>query len=158
MPGLYVQINDKGGKHFRKYTEDSLQMLFDAAPTAAVFELTVLIEGLTFMALRIHFINIGEKEGYEKFIKHNDSLECAVNKLALEKIINEELKKELTDFRKMRNDLTHNLFRMKTLDSEIFPELKDYSYSEALSTLFKKGIEIFKAFSQHPWFQSKNSS
>ena len=145
---FFIQINDRGGKHFRRYTVDSLQMLFDISPTAANFELMVLIEGMVFMALRVHFMVIGNKKGYKQFIVKNDRLECAIDKLAFEKIISPALKGQLTEYRKIRNEIVHNAFRIKSLDSRIFPEFKNYSYSEAFSELFKKGVDIFKEFSK----------
>ena len=145
---FYIQINDRGGKHFRKYTVDSLQMLFDISPTAANFELMVLIEGLVFMALRVHFMVTDNEKSYDQFIAKNDRLECAIDKLASEKIISRVLKGQLTEYRKMRNEIAHNAFRMKLLNSRIFPEFKNYSYSEALLELFEKGMDIFKEFSK----------
>ena len=148
MSNFYIQINEKGGIHFRKYTEDSLEMLFDISPTAANFELMVLIEGLVFMALRIHFIVTGKENDYEEFIKRNDSLDCAIDKLASEKIIGEALKVQLTEYRKMRNEIAHNAFRMKSLKSKLFPTFNDYSYSDVLKDLFNKGMKIFMEFSR----------
>ena len=145
---FYIQINDKGGKHFRKYTVDNLQMLFDISPTAANFELMVLIEGLVFMALRVHFMVTGNEKGYDQFIAKNDRLECAIDRLASEKIISSALKGQLADYRKMRNEIAHNVFRMKSLNSRVFPEFKNYSYSKALSELFERGMGIFKEFSK----------
>lgn len=142
-----IQVNDKGGKHFRKYTEDTLRTFFDASPTAANFELMVLIEGLVFMALRIHFVSVGDAKGYDRFVKKNDRLENAVKKLSSVGVVDSKLRSNLTNYRKMRNEISHNLFRMKSFDSKIFPKFKNYSYSKALADLFEMGMGIFKAFS-----------
>ncbi len=148
MSRFYIQINEKGGKYFRKYTEDTLQMLYDISPTAANFELMVLIEGLVFMALRVHFIVIGKKNDYEKFIEKDDRLNCAIDKLASEEIIDKVLEGQLIDYRKMRNEIAHNAFRIKSFKSKLFPLFKDYSYSEAFKDLFNKGMKIFRGFSK----------
>ena len=90
----------------------------------------------------------GNEKGYDQFIAKNDRLECAIDRLASEKIISPALKEQLTEYRKMRNEIAHNAFRIKSLNSRVFPEFKNYSYSEALSGLFEKGMGIFKEFSK----------
>lgn len=85
MSQFFIQINDRGGQHFRKYTRDSLIMLFDTSPTAANFELMILIEGLTFLALRTHFIISNNEKAYEVFLRKNDRLEGAVAELSAKK-------------------------------------------------------------------------
>jgi len=99
------------------------------------------------MALRVHFMVIGNEKGYDKYIVKNDRLDCAINKLASEGIIGDSLESKLSEYRKMRNEIAHNAFRMKSLDSKVFPEFKSYSYSEALTKLFDKGMDIFKDIS-----------
>lgn len=58
------------------------------------------------------------------------------------------MEERLKNYRTMRNEIVHNAFRMKTFKSKTFPEFKDYSYSEVLSNLFNKGIEIFDSFGE----------
>lgn len=148
VPGFFIQINEKGGKHFRKYTEDSLQILFDTSPSAANFELMILIEGLVFLALRTHFIIAGKEGDYEKFLKKDDRVKKAIDKLVSEHIIEEGLKKKLNEYRGMRNEIAHNAYRMKSFKSKVFPSFKEYSYTDAFEALFHKGMEIFREFSK----------
>ena len=65
---MRIQINDKGGKHYRTYTPESLQMLFDVSPSAANFELAILIEGLTFLGYRITCEVRKKPEEYTRFL------------------------------------------------------------------------------------------
>ena len=146
--GFFIQVNDKGGGHFRKYTEDSLQMLFDTSPSAANFELMVLVEGLVFMSLRTHFIIADNEEGYEKFLKRDDRLKTAIDKLVIEHIVDRNLERKLDEYRKIRNEIVHNIYRMKSFKSKLFPTFKDYSYIDAYKSLFQIGMGVFREFSE----------
>lgn len=133
-----IKIFERGGLPYRNYTPDSLDKLFTESKTAANFEIMALIEGMTFLGYFI-FCNVSkEPEKYEAIIKNpsKGSFSSVINYLYQSGIIDIDLKDLLHEYRKKRNSITHNWLQLKT---PLNPDLKDYSYDEALGDLFKAG-------------------
>lgn len=132
-----IQINDRGGAPFRKYTPDTLVMLFQTSKTAANFELMVLIEGLSFLAYYMHLTLNGRSSEYDEKADFAD----VIDKLEEKKIIGKKLKGKLHSYRKQRNQIVHDLFRIKSFHKE--PDFKNYSYEVELEKLFWSGMNAF---------------
>ncbi len=145
MKPFTVQINDKDGKHFRKYTKDTLQMLFDTSPSAANFEMMIVVEGLVYMAVRSFYIITKQENEYNKFIadRKNSTFYHAIEKIYLLGIIDEDLKVKLHYFRQLRNDIAHDLFQIKSIFTDKVPKFKDYSHTKSLKDLFQVGLDVF---------------
>lgn len=145
MKQFGVQIKSKNGSHFRNYTQDTLQMLFDTSPSAANFELIIVIEGLIFMAIRSFYLLINKEAEYSKYIanKNGASFYNAIEKIYKLGIIDETLRKDLHKFRELRNDIAHDLFQLKTVYTEGAPQFKDYPYENSLRDLFESGLKVF---------------
>ena len=139
-----VQIFDKGGKHFRKYTKDTLQMLYDTSPSAANFEMIIVVEGLVFMALRSYYIKAKDEKPYGKFIKNKKegTFYNAIEKIYYLGIIDRVLKEKLHKYRDLRNEIAHDLFQMKSVLIEGVT-FKDYLHSKSLEELFESGLTVF---------------
>lgn len=158
MANFFIQINEKGGKHFRRYTKESLQMLFDVSPTACNFELMLLIEGEVFLAYRTFCIISKCEEEYEAFIgnKYESTFSNAIEKIYQLGIIDDALKTKLNKYRELRNEIAHDLFRFKSLNSKSRIAFKDYSYTEMLEEMYKKGVEIIISLTELIIPDSKN--
>lgn len=146
--GFFIQVNDKGGKHFRKYTKDTLQMLFDVSPTAANFELMILVEAVVFLGYRTYCI-VNKCEGdYDAFIKNKNesSFGKAIKKIYDLKIIGEPLFNKLNKYREMRNDIAHDLFKIKSIGTtpDARFSFREYSYTDALRGMFDIGVECIE--------------
>ena len=144
---MRIQINDKGGKHYRTYTRESLQMLFDVSPSAANFELAILIEGLTFLGYRISCEIRKKAEEYSNFLadKKSATFYEVIERIYKLGIIDETAKTILHDYRQERNGIVHALFRLKTINLTKEVEFKDFSYKEAQEKLFYLGIEALES-------------
>jgi hypothetical protein len=144
---MRIQINDKGGKHYRTYTEESLQMLFDVSPSAANFELAILIEGLLFLGYRFSCEIRKNPNEYDEFLsdKKHSSFYGVIERIYKLKIIDDVLKGKLHKYRQERNEIIHDLFRLKTINMTKKIAFKDFSYIEAQEKLFKNGILALQA-------------
>lgn len=150
MSNFYIQINEKGGEHFRRYTKESLQMLFDVSPTACNFELMLLIEGVVFLAYRTYCIVSKCEEEYDAFIKDRkiNTFSNAIEKIYQLGIIDTSLKTKLNSYRELRNEVAHDLFRFKDLNSKNRVAFKDYSYKEMLKEFYEKGMIIIVSLAE----------
>ena len=146
MAEFSLTVNKKGGAQYRKYSQDTLQMLFDTSPSAACFEITIVVEGLIFTAVRLIYILTNNEKGYEKFLrdkKDGESFYNAIEKLYFWGVIDKNLKDDLHTFRTMRNEIAHDLFQLKTVFTTQAPKFRDYSHDEVLKNFFDKGLEVF---------------
>lgn len=146
MTELCLAVNSKGGRHFRKYTKDTLQMLFDTSPSAGCFEIIIVIEGMVFMGVRSIYLNNNDAAGYDIFLKdkiQGKTFFNAIDKLYIRGIVDEPLRKKLHIFRNMRNDIAHDLFQLKTIFTSKYPVFKDYPYDKSLKDLFDLGLDVF---------------
>lgn len=145
MAQFTVIVNDGEGHHFRRYNKDTLQMLYDVSPSAANFEMIIVIEGLVFMAIRSYYIVSKNEKGYGQFInkKKTATFYHAIEFLYKLGIIENNLKKELHEYRELRNEIAHDLFQFKSVFTEKAPTFKNVSHTESLEKLFDKGLEIF---------------
>lgn len=143
-----IQINNKEGKPFRKYTKDTLQMLFDTSPSAANFEMIIVIEGLVFMGIRLFYMISKQNNEYNKFIKDKkaSTFYRAIEKLYCLGIIDESLQRKLHSYREQRNEIAHDLFQLKSIYTESAPKFKNFTHTDLLKKLFDQGLEIFIAF------------
>lgn len=141
-----VRINDRDGKHYRIYTKDTLQMLFDVSPSAVNFELMILIESLTFFAYRVSCEMREVADEYKEFLSGKGSATFyeAIERIYNWGIIDRKLKSKLHKYREERNIIVHDLFRLKSFDAETGVAFKDFSYKEAQEKLFTYGIQIFE--------------
>ncbi len=140
---FYVQINDSNGKHFRKYTIDTLQAIYDTSPTAASFEIMVLIEGLVFLAIYTHYLLNNNEQEYHQFVnqKYKPSLGKGIKKLEEVCSFDDSIISELRKYQNLRNDVAHDLFRFKGQDLT-----SEYSFSDKIEELFNQGLETLKVF------------
>lgn len=145
MKPFTVQINDKNGIQFRKYTKDTFQMLFDTSPSAANFEMIIVLEGLVFTAIRMHYMVTKKEKDYDKFIsnKKRGTFYNAIEKLYKLGIIDLSLKDKLHTYRELRNEIAHDLFQLKSVYTEGTPKFKDYPHTTALKNLFDTGLDSF---------------
>lgn len=137
----------KAGQHYRTYTPESLQMLYDVSPSAANFELAILIEGLTFLGYRITCEVRKKPEEYTEFLsnKRVSTFYEAIERIYKLKIIDNTVKTTLHKYREKRNEIVHDLFRLKTINLTDKVAFKDFSYKKAQEDLFKSGIEALKS-------------
>lgn len=144
---MKIQINDRDAKHYRTYMAESLQMLFNVSPSAANFELAILIEGLTFLGYRITCKVRKKPEEYTKLLsnKKASTFYEAIERIYKLKIIDNTAKTTLHKYREKSNEIVHDLFRLKTINLTDKVAFKDFSYKENQEDLFKIGIEALKS-------------
>lgn len=145
-----VQINNQDGSLYRKYTKDTLQMLFAVSPSAANFELIIVIEGLVFMAIRSHYMVTNQQSEYNVFLsdRNESTFYSAIQKICTLGIIGKNLHIRLENFRKLRNEVAHDLFQIKSVFTKKAPQFKKDSYEQSLKNLFNTGLEIFTEFGE----------
>ncbi len=120
-------------------------MLFDTSPSAANFEMIIVIEGIVFMAIRTYYIVTKQEKEYDIFItnKKIGTFYNAIEKLYKLGIIDLDLQKKLHSYRELRNEIAHDLFQLKSVYTEDTPKFKDYPHTTALKNLFDTGLEAF---------------
>jgi DNA-binding transcriptional ArsR family regulator len=145
MSQFGLQINNKDGSLYRKYTKDTLHMLFSISPTAANFELMIVIEGVVFMGVRSFYIINKQEQEYDKFIadKSQSTFSGAIQRLYMMGIIDEPLKEKLITYKTLRNEIAHDWFQIKTVYTEGVPSFKEFSHDESLKKLFDSGLDVF---------------
>lgn len=138
-----IRINDKGGVVFRKYTEDTLQTLYDSSPLGANYEVSVLVEGLVFMALLNYYALRGQEIEYFTFVlrENTPSLGDGLARLKEVRIFEDPVINELKEYKRLRNNFIHDPFKMKTM---IFD---DVSIFQSLERLFQQGIKVLRLLS-----------
>ncbi len=140
-----VQINNKDGSPYRKYTKETLQMLFAISPSAANFELIIVIEGIVFMAIRSFYMMTHRESEYGKFLENGreSTFYSATQKIYTLGIVDKKLYKKLDTFRTLRNEIAHDLFQIKSVFTKKSPKFKDESHDQSLKKLFNTGLEVF---------------
>lgn len=138
-----IRINDKGGKLFRKYTEDTLQTIYSASALGANYEVSVLIEGLVFMALLNYYSLHDRTIDYFDFVlkKRMPALGEGLKRLKNIDIFENSVIKEIEKYKALRNNFIHDPFKMKTM---IF---NDHSVVQSLEQLFEQGIKVLELLS-----------
>lgn len=138
-----IRINDKGGKLFRKYTEDTLRTIYSASPLGANYEVSVLIEGLVFMALLTYYAFQGRPIDYFKFVfkRRMPALGEGLRLLKDVDIFEDSVIKEVEKYKKLRNDFIHDPFKMKTM------RFNDHSVGQSLEQLFEQGMKVLELLS-----------
>lgn len=138
-----IRINDKNGKLFRKYTEDTLRTIYSSSPLGANYEVSVLIEGLVFMALLSYYALQGKPIDYFEFVlkKRMPTLGAGLKRLKNIGIFEDSVIKEVEKYKNFRNDFIHDPFKMKTM---VF---NNHSVVESLEQLFEQGIKVLELLS-----------
>lgn len=136
-----IKIFEKGGVPYRHYTPESLEKLFLESKTAANFEVMALIEGLTNFAYFLYCNLTKQKEKYDEVLKdqYKGSFKSVIDYINESGIIDSELKEQLHEYRKMRNEVMHNWLQLKT---PLNPDLDKYSHEQALNDLYILGMKV----------------
>lgn len=135
-----IKVNDRGGVPYRDYTPTTFRKLFLESKTGANFELMSLIEGMTYLGYFVYCNLTKQPEKYDQILKNHikGSFNAIIGYLYKEGIIDEELRDQLYEYKKKRNEVMHNWLPLK---NPINPKLKDYSHDEALGDLYKCGMK-----------------
>ena len=138
-----IRINDKGGKLFRKYTEDTLRTIYDTSPLGANYEVSVLIEGLVFIALLNYYTLRGQQVNYFEFVlqKKTPALGEGLRRLKAIDVFEGSVVKEIEEYKRLRNKFIHDPFKIKTMIFE------NHSITQSLEQLFEQGMKVLRLLS-----------
>ncbi len=154
-----VTINEKGGKVYRKYTEDTLRTIYSTSALGANYEVSVLVENAVFMMLFIYF-SLHEKEiDYFDFVirKRTPSLGDGLQKLRRLDIFDKDLIVEIEKYKSMRDKFIHDPFKAKSFvfGKSLFSVTFEETFEQGMKVLEKIGPYIRFGFPDMETFKKK---
>ncbi len=114
-------------------------------PLGANYEVMVLVEGLVFLAIFQYYALHEESNKYFEYVFNKKSYPTLGNGISmltkLELFKESPVTSELKTYKELRNEFTHDPFKMKTMYFE------GYCISDSLEKLFEQGIKVLNLLS-----------